>query len=112
MKQSLKIWILVAAMVLGGAIPPQVIGDSSITTQWCAQAKSKKKAKKKKNKKNKNKAKATKANKSSFYSAASQSTLTSKTLQQGSNALLAVGIPKGVSNEVINYKAIRVNFNP
>ena len=109
MKQSLKIWILVAAMVLGGAIPPQVIGDSSITTQWCAQAKSKKKAKKKKNK---NKAKATKAKKSSFYSAASQSTLTSKTPQQGSNALLAVVIPKGVSNEVINYKAMRVNFNP
>lgn len=109
MKQSLKIWILVAAMVLGGAIPPQVIGDSVITTQWCAQAKSKKKAKKKKNK---NKTKATKTNKSSFYSAASQSTLTSKTPQQGSNALLAVGIPKGVSNEVINYKAMRVNFNP
>lgn len=109
MKQSLKIWILVAAMVLGGAIPPQVIGDSSITTQWCAQAKSKKKAKKKKNK---NKTKATKANKSSFYSAASQSILTSKIPQQGSNALLAVGIPKGVSNEVINYKAMRVNFNP
>ena len=109
MKQSLKIWILVAAMVLGGAIPPQVIGDSSITTQWCAQAKSKKKAKKKKNK---NKAKAAKTKKSSFYSAASQSTLTSKTPQQGSNALLAVGIPKGVSNEVINYKAMRVNFNP
>ena len=112
MKQSLKIWILVAAMVLGGAIPPQVIGDSGITTQWCAQAKSKKKAKKKKNKKNKNKANKAKANKSSFYSAASQSTLTSKTPQQGSNALLAVGIPKGVSNEVINYKAMRVNFNP
>ena len=109
MKQSLKIWILVAAMVLGGAIPPQVIGDNGITTQWCAQAKSKKKAKKKKNK---NKTKATKTNKSSFYSAASQSTLTSKTPQQGSNALLAVGIPKGVSNEVINYKAMRVNFNP
>ena len=109
MKQSLKIWILVAAMVLGGAIPPQVIGDNGITTQWCAQAKSKKKAKKKKNK---NKTKATKTNKSSFYSAASQSTLMSKTPQQGSNALLAVGIPKGVSNEVINYKAMRVNFNP
>ena len=109
MKQSLKIWILVAAMVLGGAIPPQVIGDSGITTQWCAQAKSKKKAKKKKNK---NKAKATKTKKSSFYSAASQSTLTNKTPQQGSNTLLAVGIPKGVSNEVINYKAMRVNFNP
>ena len=109
MKQSLKIWILVAAMVLGGAIPPQVIGDNGITTQWCAQAKSKKKAKKKKNK---NKANKAKANKSSFYSAASQSTLTSKTPQQGSNALLAVGIPKGVSNEVINYKAMRVNFNP
>ena len=109
MKQSLKIWILVAAMVLGGAIPPQVIGNSGITTQWCAQAKSKKKAKKKKNK---NKAKAAKTKKSSFYSAASQSTLTNKTPQQGSNTLLAVGIPKGVSNEVINYKAIRVNFNP
>lgn len=109
MKHSLKIWILVAAMVLGGAIPPQVIGDNGITTQWCAQAKSKKKAKKKKNK---NKANKAKANKSSFYSAASQSTLTSKTPQQGSNALLAVGIPKGVSNEVINYKAMRVNFNP
>lgn len=109
MKQSLKIWILVAAMVLGGAIPPQVIGDSAISTQWCAQAKSKKKAKKKKNK---NKANKAKANKSSFYSAASQSNLTSKTPQQGINTLLTVGIPKGVSNEVINYKAIRVNFNP
>ena len=47
MKQTLKIWILVAAMVLGGAIPPQLIGDNGITTQWCAQAKSKKKSKKK-----------------------------------------------------------------
>ncbi len=112
MKQTLKIWILVAAMVLGGAIPPQLIGDNGITTQWCAQAKSKKKSKKKAQKKKTKKNKSNKANKFSFYSAASQSNLTSKTPQQGGNALLAVGIPKGVSNEVINYKAIRVNFNP
>lgn len=26
--------------------------------------------------------------------------------------MLAVGIPKGVSNQVINYQSIRVNFNP
>ena len=32
--------------------------------------------------------------------------------QQNTNALLSVGIPKGVSNQVINYQAIRVNFNP
>ena len=108
MKQSLKIWILVVAMAFGGAIPPQVIGGSSITTQWCAQAKSKTKTKKK-SKKTK---KSNKANKTGFYSAASQSNLTSKTPQQGGNTLLAVGIPKGVSNEVINYKAIRVNYNP
>ena len=32
--------------------------------------------------------------------------------QQSGNALLAVGIPKGVSNQVMNYQTIRVNFNP
>ena len=114
MKQSLKIWILVAAMALGGAIPPQVLGDSAITTQWCVQAKSKKKSKKKtkKAKKSNRSNKTNRIVKSSFYSTTSQLTPTSKTPQQSSNALIAVGIPKGVSNEVINYKAMRVNFNP
>ena len=55
MKQLAKIWILVAAMVMGGALPPQVMGDSSITLQWSAQAKSKKKSKKKAKKSKKSK---------------------------------------------------------
>ena len=98
MKRILKIWILVAAMVMGGALPPQVMGDSGFTTQWSAQAKSKTK------KKNKNKNKNRKS---------SKSTLLSKSGSSGkSSSLIAVGVPKGVSNQVINYQAIRVNFNP
>ena len=115
MKQVVKIWILVAAMVMGGALPPQVMGDSPITTQWSAQAKSKKKKSKK--------AKKSRDSKKSRKSSAIASPLvtvptigktasTAAVQQQGSNALLAVTIPKGVSNQVINYKAIRVNFNP
>ena len=51
----MKIWVLVAAMVMGGALPPQVMGDNAITMQWCAQAKSKKKSKKNKVKQKKKK---------------------------------------------------------
>ena len=47
MKRVVGIWFLVVAMVMGGALPPQVMGDNGITTQWCAQAKSKQKSKKK-----------------------------------------------------------------
>ncbi len=115
MKQLVKIWVLVAAIVMGGALPPQVMGDNAITAQWCAQAKSKKKKSKKKSKK-------TKKSKESKKSSAIASPLVSVPTigqsrqaaapQQAANALMAVTIPKGVPNQVINYKAIRVNFNP
>ena len=63
MRQIVKVWILVVAMVMGGALPPQVMGDSGITTQWCAQAKSKNKKKSsKKDKKSKKKDKKDKKN--------------------------------------------------
>ena len=111
MKQSLKIWVLVAAMVMGGALPPQVTGEDGITTQWCVQAKSKHK-KSKKDKKNKKKS--SKSSKSNLVSvpAIGKTATTSVVPQQNANALLAVNIPKGVSNQVLNYNAIRVNFNP
>lgn len=124
MKQSLKIWVLVVAMVLGGALPPQVIGDNVTTMQWCAQAKSKKKSKKNKTKQNKKKSASTKKSskkqgkKQQMTSplvsvpAISKTATTSVVPQQNANALLAVSIPKGVSNQVLNYKAIRVNYNP
>ena len=114
MKQLLKIWILVAAMVMGGALPPQVMGDSSITTQWSAQAKSKKKdKKKKKSKKSRESRKKDKFSSSLLTVPTIGKTATATVIpQQNTNALLSVGIPKGVSNQVINYQAIRVNFNP
>ena len=114
MKQLLKIWILVAAMVMGGALPPQVMGDSSITTQWSAQAKSKKKdKKKKKSKKSRESRKKDKLSSSLLTVPTIGKTATATVIpQQNTNALLSVGIPKGVSNQVINYQAIRVNFNP
>ncbi len=128
MKQVVRIWILVAAMVMGGALPPQVLGDSAITTQWSAQAKSKKKSKQK-SKKNKKKGKKSRRSvkTQNFVSPSRPSSpsisplakvpaigKTSATVvpQQAANALLSVGVPKGVSNQVVNYKAIRVNFNP
>ena len=116
MKLTLKIWILVAAMALGGAIPPQVM-DNSITTQWCAQAKTKHKTKKSKKKSSKSKKskKSSSFRKSSFSSKSTSSLATLPTIgksTQSDNSLLAVGIPRGVSNQVINYKAMRVNFNP
>ncbi len=112
MRRVVKIWVLVAAMVMGGALPPQVMGDNSITTQWSAQAKSKKK-----NKKNKKKKKHAKSVKQSAISPlVSVPTIgkagTAVKPQQNTNALLAVNIPKGVSNQVLNYQTIRVNFNP
>ena len=129
MKQLTKIWILVAVMVMGGTLPPQVIGDNDIITQWCAQAKTKNKNKKtkkvkktKKKNKSSNKANKTKkSNKSKSNATASPlvsvpaigQTITSTAVpQQQTNELLSVGIPKGVSNQVLNYQAIRVNFNP
>ena len=128
MRQIVKIWILVVAMVMGGALPPQMMGDNEITSQWWGQAKSKKKNKKKTKKAKKaNKAqkakktnktnKANKANKGTVSSLVSvpaigKTATTNAVPQQGTNALLAVEIPKSVSNQVINYKTIRVNFNP
>ena len=119
MRQVVKIWVLVAAMVMGGALPPQVMGDNGITTQWSAQAKNK--HSKQKKKKDKKKKKADKNVKSVKQPAAStlvsvpaigKTTSTTVVPQQQTNALLGVGIPKGVSNQVINYQSIRVNFNP
>jgi endonuclease G len=114
MKQLLKIWILVAAMVMGGALPPQVMGDSSITTQWSAQAKSKKKDKKKKKSKKSRESRKKDKFSSSLLTVPTIGKIATATVipQQNTNALLSVGIPKGVSNQVINYQAIRVNFNP
>ena len=123
MRQIVKIWFLVAAMVMGGALPPQVMGDNDITTQWSAQAKSKKKNKKSKKKPSTKSTKSSKSSPSSPSSPSSKSRLvtiptigktasTTAIPQQSTNALLSVGIPKGVSNQVLNYQAIRVNFNP
>ena len=112
MRQIAKIWVLVAVMVMGGALPPQLMGENDVTTQWCAQAKSKKKSKKKKN----NSKKSGKSRKSNIASKPVASQLMSvpaigKTTtvvpQQNANAMLGVTIPKGVSNQVLNYQAIR-----
>ena len=135
MKHFVKIWILVAVMVMGGAVPPQVTGDNEITSQWCAQAKTKKQSKKKssgkskttkKNKSKKNKKQSISTQQSSKKKqkqttaasplvnvpAIGQTTTSTAVPQQQTNALLSVGIPKGVSNQVLNYQTIRVNFNP
>ena len=128
MKRFVKIWILVAAMVMGSALPPQLTGDSAISTQWCAQAKSKKKNKKNKNK-NKNSKKKSRRDAQTQKSATSgksnrsasslanvpvigKTNATTTVPQQSYNSQLAVGIPKGMSNQVLNYQTIRVNFNP
>ena len=114
MRQTVKIWVLIAAMVMGGALPPQVMGDNEVTMQWCAQAKSKKKSKKNK-KKDKKKKKGTASSLASVPTISNTTASTKGTTavaQQNTNALLAVNIPKGVSNQVLNYQTIRVNFNP
>lgn len=120
MRQIAKIWVLVAVMVMGGALPPQLMGENEITMQWCAQAKSKKKSKKKKNKTRKSR-ESRKSRKSSAAGRSVASPLVSvptigKTAlvvtQQNANGLLGVTIPKGVSNQVLNYQTIRVNYNP
>ena len=126
MKQLAKIWILAVVMVMGSALPPQVMGDNAITTQWCAQAKSKKKSKKNK-KKDKKKSRRSvetqnfasrskKSSKSSVTTLASVPTIgksaTASVSHSGANQLMAVGTPKGMSNQVLSYKAIRVNYNP
>ena len=108
MRRVVKIWILVAVIVMGGALPPQIMGDNSISTQWCAQAKSKHgKAKKQKQpKKQKQKKNKTKKPKQPSSSAAV------KPAASTSGSALAVGIPRGVANQVLQYQSIRVNFNP
>jgi endonuclease G len=110
-------------MVMGGALPPQVMGDNEVTMQWCAQAKSKNKSKKQKKSKKSGKSGKSKKNKKSGKSKSQASTLVTvptigktapvvATQPSAVNSLMAVGIPKGVSNQVINYQTIRVNFNP
>ena len=108
MKQLFRIWILVVAMVMGGALPPQLVGDNPVTAQWSAQAKNKNKKNKKKNKKNKK----NKSSASNTSNTPSTSSRLASPPSQSVNALLAVTIPKGVSNQVLNYQSIRVNFNP
>lgn len=116
MRHTVKVWILVAALVMGGVLPPQVTGDNGITAQWCAQAKNKKKSKKKSKKKTDKSRRAgqSSSSRSSLLSVPTigQSATQAAVPQQSYNPLLAVGIPNGVSNQVISYKAIRVNFNP
>ena len=117
MRRSFKIWALAIVMVMGGALPPQVMGDNEVTTQWCAQAKSKKKNKKKNKKNKKNKKKSGKYSKASVASPLVSVPTIGKPApstmpQQSTNALLGVGVPKGVSNQVLNYQTIRVNYNP
>ena len=112
MKQLAKTWILVAAMVMGGALPPQVMGDSSITLQWSAQAKSKKKSKKKAKKSKKSKSNPAVASPLASVPTIGKTATITKVPMQQTNALLAVKVPKSIDNEVLNYKAIRVNFNP
>ena len=122
MRRLVGIWLLVTAMVMGGALPPQLVGDNEVTMQWCAQAKSKKKSKKKKNKSRKSReSRASRKSKANIASKPAASPLVSvptigKTTtvvpQQNANALLGVTIPKGVSNQVLNYQTIRVNYNP
>ena len=116
MRRLVGIWLLVTAMVMGGALPPQLVGENEVTMQWCAQAKSKKKSKKKKNKSRKSgKSKANIASKPAASPLVSVPTIgkTSTVVpQQNANTLLDVTIPKGVSNQVLNYQTIRVNYNP
>jgi endonuclease G len=128
MRKSVKIWILVFAMVMGGALPPQMVGDNEITSQWCVQAKTKKKSKKqKKNKAKKDKKKSVSSKKQNKKQVKKQKTSVASPLvsvptigktaapvvpQQNVNSLIAVNIPKGVSNQVLNYQTIRVNYNP
>ena len=133
MRRLVNIWILVAVMVMGGALPPQVASENDVTAQWCAQAKNKKnkskknksKSKKKKqkgqNKQSKKRTDGTKQAKKKDTKPkvatplASVPTIDKRTAtvpQQNNNALLSVAIPKGLSNQVINHKAIRINFNP
>ena len=123
MSRLVGIWLLVAAMVMGGALPPQLVGENEVTMQWCAQAKSKKKSKKKKNNKSKKsrESRASRKSKANIASKPAASPLVSvptigKTStvvpQQNANALLGVTIPKGVSNQVLSYQTIRVNYNP
>ena len=123
MRRLVGIWLLVTAMVMGGALPPQLVGENEVTMQWCAQAKSKKKSKKKKNNKSKKsrESRASRKSKANIASKPAASPLVSvptigKTStvvpQQNANALLGVTIPKGVSNQVLSYQTIRVNYNP
>lgn len=116
MKNIIKIWILAFAMVMGGALPPQVTGNNGITAQWSMQAKNKNKKKDKK-KKGKKKAKKDtpekdKKTKTSGRQGTVASLLSAPVKPSANNALLGVGVPKGVSNQVLNYKALRINFNP
>ena len=115
MKQVVKIWFLVVAMVMGGALPPLVMDNSTITTQWSAQAKSKKKSKKSRQSRQSKKSRTSSAPASPLVSVPTigkAAKATTTVPQQHHNSLLAVTIPKGTSNQVLNYQSIRVNFNP
>ena len=137
MTRTLKICLLVAAMTLGSVLPPQLAGSGSLAIECCAQSKSKSKSKKKSTRQYKKRYNSRKQwqrysrngkyrNQSTAQEyepeevdrivstpvEANPAHLKAGTAMQANNALLAVGIPKGVSNQVINYQAMRVNFNP
>jgi len=141
MKRLFSVWLLIVALLAGGAAPAGSWVDEVVMTQWSAQAaaKGKKKNKKKKHKKNKRdkkknvsrkknkssnkKKKASKKhNKHSKRSAATVSSLAAiphashapahQAYQPVGNAMLRVGIPASIDNTVVNYKAMTVNFNP
>ena len=102
-------------MVMGGALPPQVVGNNDFTTQWSVQAKSKKKSKKNKKAKKKPVTSVKSVKRSTTSTLATVPTIgktATTTANSAPASLMAVNIPKGISNQVLNYKAIRVNFNP
>jgi len=130
MKRIFCVWMVIVAMLAGGALPAESLLGESITTQWSAQAKSKHKKKSKKKKKNNKKKKNTSRKKDKSKSKKNKkarqqsrvSTLAAvpsagqvargRVNQPAGNALLRVGIPRGTDNTVVSYKAMTVNFNP
>jgi len=135
MNRRLTILIVVFSLMLAGA-PLHHVLPELVTTQWSAQAKKKKGNKSKQSKKGK-KGKKHRRNRSSkkrkhsttssskhqrnrtstpkvsaLASVPSITTATSgRVAQSAANEWLRVGIPSGVANTVVNYKAMTINFN-
>jgi len=131
MKRILSVWLLIAAMVMGGALPVEHLMGEQVAAEWLMQAaakskkkknkKSKRKAKKNNKKKKKNAKKSRKNKKNHNYNGTSSlmavpdvasSAYSGTTGGKVTNDLLRVSIPRGVDNTLVNYKAMTVNFNP